>query len=121
MSYKKRGASPDAGIAQQRITALKQINPSFNLGNGLNIEAYMALLLKVTQGTETYNGLLMQADSVGSQLDIDERELSELNSRVLNAVGGIYGFDSIEYEKMGGVRSSDIKRTGRKSSSSTKE
>lgn len=120
MSYKKRSASIDAGTAKERITAIKQFNPEFNVGNGLDIKTYEDLMNRVISGNDTYNGLLIQADGVGSQLDIDEKELSDMNSRVLNAIGGIYGFDSIEYEKVGGVRTRDIKHPGRKPNNNTK-
>jgi len=114
MSYKKRGASTEAEIAQNRLQGIKQFEPTFDFGNGLNSEAYEAKYNAVTNGTQTYNGLLTTADGVGTQLDIDIHELSLLNTRLLNAIGSKYGYDSIEYEKAGGLRQSDVKRSNHK-------
>lgn len=114
MSYKKRGASTEADIAQNRLQGIKQFDEAFDFGNGLNNEVYETKVNAVTNGIKTYNGLLTSADGVGTQLDIDIHDLSLLNTRILNAVGSKYGYDSIEYEKAGGLRQSDIKRSNSK-------
>jgi len=111
MAYKKRGASSEVDIAQSRNQGILQVEPKYDFGNGLTNETYLAKINKVIDGIQTYNGLLTSADAVASQIDIDERELADFNSRMLNVMGSKYGYDSIEYEKAGGVRSSDIKRT----------
>jgi len=111
MAYKKRGASSEVEIAQNRNQGIGQIEPEFDFGNGLNYEAHITRINKVNNGIQSYNGLLTSADAVASQIDIDEKELSEFNSRLLNIIGSKYGYDSIEYEKAGGVRTSDIKRS----------
>jgi len=111
MAYKKRGASSEVEIAQNRNQGISQIEREFDFGNGLNYEAHITRINKVNNGIQTYNGLLTNADAVASQIDIDEKELSDFNSRLLNIIGSKYGYDSIEYEKAGGVRTSDIKRS----------
>ena len=111
MAYKKRGASSEVEIAQNRNQGISQIEREFDFGNGLNYEAHITRINKVNNGIQSYNGLLTSADAVASQIDIDEKELSEFNSRLLNIIGSKYGYDSIEYEKAGGVRTSDIKRS----------
>jgi hypothetical protein len=119
MSYKKRGASTEADIAQNRLQGIKQFEQSFNFGNGLNTDVYETKMNAVTNGILTYNGLLTSADGVGTQLDSDIHELSLLNTRLLNAIGSKYGYDSIEYEKAGGLRQSDIKRSKQKTAAPT--
>ena len=114
MAYKKRGAPSEVDIAQVRNLGIGQIEPNFDFGNGLNNEAHNAQIKKVNDGIQTYNGLLTSADSVSSQIDIDIKNLCDFNSRLLNFVSSKYGYDSLEYEKAGGVRTSDIKRTIRK-------
>jgi hypothetical protein len=44
-------------------------------------------------------------------LDRFEKELADFSDTMLKAVGVKYGFDSIEYEKAGGTRKSDKKRS----------
>lgn len=114
MSYKKRGASTEADTAQNRLQGIKQFDQAFDFGNGLNIEAYETKINAVTNGIQTYNGLLTSADGVGTTLDNDIHELKALNTRILNAIGSKYGYDSIEYEKAGGLRQSEIKRSNNK-------
>ena len=111
MAYKKRGASSEVETAQIRNQGINQIEPEFDFGNGLTHQAHLAKINKVNNGIQTYNGLLTSADSVASQIDIDEKELSDFNSRLLNFIGGKYGYDSLEYEKAGGIRTSDIKHS----------
>jgi hypothetical protein len=119
MAYKKRGASTDADIAQNRIEGIKQFDPTFDLGNGLNLVEYQKLLDDVREGLKAYNTLLSNADGIGTKLDNDEHALAFMNTRSLNGVGSKFGFDSVEYERAGGTRNSEIKRGGHKSSPQT--
>ena len=118
MAYKKRETSPVYDKAQNRLAGIKQFEPKFDFGNGLTEEAFLAALTKVETLTKKNNDLLTQVDGVSTALDTAEKELSNLASRVLQGVGSKYTTDSIEYEKAGGVRSSEIKR-GRKPSNGT--
>mgnify|MGYP001809844811 CR=1 FL=1 len=119
MSYKKRGASSEAEIAQNRLQGIKQIDPVFDFGNGLNVASYETLINEVQSDVLAYNNLLTRADGMSSQIDINEARLKDLNSRLLNAVGSKYGYNSIEYEKAGGTRTSDYKKVGKQTSAAT--
>ena len=61
-----------------------------------------------------YNTLLSDADSALNQLEALESTISDLSDRMLKGVASRYGRDSDEYEKAGGTRKSDIKRSPRK-------
>lgn len=110
MAYKKRKDSPVVEKANKRIDGLKSIGPETDLGNGLTISAYDAEIKKVESLIQRYNTLLSDVDGVLTQIKAAEDDLAEFSKRMLNGVGAKYGFDSIEYEKAGGVRSSDRKR-----------
>jgi len=99
--------------SQSRNSRLR-ILPTFDFGNGLTDTAYQDLINQVNAGIQNYNGMLTSADGVATQIDIDSKSLGDFNSRLVNAVGSKYGFDSIEYEKAGGVRTSDIKHKSHK-------
>ncbi|BDX39121.1 hypothetical protein CYCD_24760 [Tenuifilaceae bacterium CYCD] len=114
MAYKKRSTSLEQEKAQNRLDGIKQFETSVNYGVGLMEEDYLTKINRVNKLTQEYNQLLTQADGIATQLDIAERELAEISKRFLNAVGAKYGYDSVEYEKAGGVRTSDYKRTSRK-------
>jgi hypothetical protein len=53
------------------------------------------------------------AEALASRDDI-ATEIHDLSVRIRAAVKGIYGFDSHEYERVGGTRKSDRKRPTRK-------
>jgi hypothetical protein len=114
MAYKKRAPSLEANVAQNRIEGMKQIDPAFDFGQGLNVTEYQNLIEKVNQGVKTYNGLLTTADGVAATLDTDSKALSDMNTRALHAFGGKYGLDSAAFKEAGGTRHSDYKRGSRK-------
>jgi hypothetical protein len=119
MAYKKRGTSPEQEKAQNRLDGIKQFEPTIDFGVGLTEGDYTNRILRVDTLTKGYNSQLINADGISTQLDQAEKELAELSKRFLNAVGAKYGYDSVEYEKAGGVRTSDYKRTAKKSTSKT--
>ncbi len=114
MAYKKRATSVEQEKAHNRLAGMKLIEPAINFGRGLTEEAYTTQIEMVNTLTHDYNALLTQADGVATQLDIAEKELAEMSKRFLNAIGAKYGFDSVEYEKVGGLRMSDYRRSSKK-------
>ena len=113
MAYKKRSTSPELEKAQHRLSGIQQFENKFDFGNGLTEDAYMQSMQKVADLTAQNNDLLTKVDGISTALDQAEHDLGILSSRLLNAIGGKYTHDSIEYEKAGGIRSSEIKH-GRK-------
>jgi hypothetical protein len=111
MAYKKRGTSPEYDKAQNRLAGIKQFETKIDFGNGLTEEAYLASMKLVDDLTKKNNDLLTSVDGVATELDQAEKDLAELSSRFLNAVGSKYTYDSVEYEKAGGTRTSEIKKT----------
>ena len=112
MSFKK-SSSQVAEICQARLTALSSIDAALDLGNGLTLAKYQAAIQDVEAKLKTYNVSLAQADENGNILRAAEKELSALNTRMLAGVSAKYGKDSNEYEKAGGTRLSEIKRSPR--------
>ncbi len=110
MAYKKRGKSPEVTMASNRIYKINTVESNFDLGNGLTNLAYEAKIKEVEDQTALYKKQLAQVDSELINLDVLERELSDLSDSMLKGVGMKYGFDSIEYEKAGATRKSDKKR-----------
>ncbi|NOU16901.1 MAG: hypothetical protein HOO91_05015 [Bacteroidales bacterium] len=114
MAYKKRSTSLEQEKAQSRLDGTKQFENPINFGRGLTEVDYTTQITLVDTLTKEYNSMLIKADGISTQLDQAEKDLAELSKRFLNAVGAKYGYDSVEYEKAGGVRKSDYKRTPRK-------
>lgn len=119
MAYKKRSTSQEQEKAQTRLEGMKQFEPTIDYGKGLTELDYSTQIGVVDTLTKEYNSLLIEADGVSTRLDQAEKDLADLSKRFLNAVGAKYGYDSVEYEKAGGVRTSDYKRTSKKSTSKT--
>ncbi len=114
MAYRKRGTSPEQEKAQNRKSGMKLTETTIDFGPGLTEADYTNKIDEVSALTQSYNALLTQADSVATKLDNAEKELAELSMRFLNAIGAKYGFDSVQYENAGGVRTSDYKRSSKK-------
>lgn len=110
MSYKHR-ASQIIADAQQRVTNLKVISPTLDLGNGLTVMAFNAQVALTQTSLDNYNTLLTKADAAGNDFNTVEKNLGTLSSRMLAAVGVKYGKDSNEYEMAGGTRTSEIDRS----------
>lgn len=114
MSYRKRTISPEVAKANKRIDGIRSIDPNIDLGNGITDAAYVAEIGKVTTLTERYNTLLSEVDGTLTALEQAEKALGDFSQRMINAVGTRFGYDSIEYEKAGGTRKSEKKRTSKK-------
>jgi len=119
MAFKKRGTSSEQDKANNRLSGIKQFETTVNYGPGLTEVDYTGKIGQVNTLTHQYNSLLLEADGVSTQLNLAEKDLANLSSRFLNAVGAKYGYDSVEYEKAGGVRTSEIKHSPRKANGTT--
>ena len=100
--------------AQARLAALNSIDPKLSLGAGLGISDYDAQITCTRTALETYNTLLSQVDGAYNDFQAEEASLRDLSERMLAGVGAVYGKDSDQYEKAGGARKSEIKRSPRK-------
>jgi 16S rRNA G527 N7-methylase RsmG len=113
MAYKRR-ASQIVADAQKRATNLKAVDPNLDLGDGLTVAAFEGEISAVQEALEKYNKLLAKADAAANELNELEKKLGTLSGRMLAGVGVKYGKDSSQYEMAGGVRTSEIKRGGKK-------
>jgi len=108
MSYKKRSGSSILTTARNRIEALRNIDPDISLGGDITINMLTGKADELMNAIFTYNNLLANADGEANRIDELEREVRDFNERIFMGVAAIYGRDSTEYEKVGGVRKSEI-------------
>lgn len=113
MAYRKM-SSRYYEQAVQRVAGLKAIQATLDLGNGLSIEAYEASIGEMKSTIDTYNTLLAQADTLQNTIQAKEKALRDLSERMLMGVASRFGRDSDEYEKAGGRKKSEIRRTSRR-------
>jgi Cys-tRNA synthase (O-phospho-L-seryl-tRNA:Cys-tRNA synthase) len=117
MSRKKKYASTILEKAQTRLAALKSIESTLDLGNGLTIKAYSQLIDDTRQKLETYNTALSVVDQSYTAMSDAEKVIAEWTERMLIAVAYHYGKNSEEYQMAGGTRRSDRKRPKRRDQS----
>lgn len=114
MSRKKKYASTTLEKAQTRLAALKSIESTLDLGNGLTVKAYSQLIEEARQKLETYNTALSLVDQSYTAISDAEKVIAEWTERMLIAVAYRYGKNSDEYQMAGGTRRSDRKRPKRR-------
>jgi hypothetical protein len=107
MSRQKKYTSTSLEKAQTRLAALKSIDTSLDMGNGLTVAAYSQLIEEARQKLETYNTALSVVDQSYSAATDAEKVVAEWTERMLIAVAYQYGKDSEEYQMAGGTRRSD--------------
>jgi hypothetical protein len=100
--------------AQTRLAALRSIDPALSLGTGLGVSDYEGKVTAARQALDSYNSLLSQVDEAYNKFLAEEKSLRDISERMLAGVAAVYGKDSNEYEKAGGVRKSERKRPVRK-------
>lgn len=120
MGRRKRG-SKVLEQASARLSGLKSINATLDMGNGLSVAAYEQKLDNLRAKLDSYNQKLSELDDELFQVESEEENLSQLSGRILAAVAAVYGRDSSQYEAVGGVRTSDRKNTSRKTDTSTRK
>ena len=101
----------DAGV---RLASIKSIGVNLDLGNGVTTVIYEELIDQTSKVLEEYNTALSLVDEKRNLYKSIEKDLRALHERVLISVAAKYGKDSNEYEKAGGVKKSERKKTVKK-------
>jgi hypothetical protein len=97
--------------ANVRSNNLKSISPTLDLGGGLTVAAFDALIAQAAAAQDDYNQTVAALDEKANNLDALLKQTRDMSGRMLAGVGARYGKNSIEYEKAGGSRTDEIKRT----------
>ncbi|HEX8000185.1 MAG TPA: hypothetical protein VF528_17485 [Pyrinomonadaceae bacterium] len=97
--------------ANTRASSLKAISPTLDLGPGLTLAEYEQRIAEVRAAQDEYNTLLAQLDEKKNDLEIKEKALDQLSSRMLAGVGARWGRNSTQYEQAGGTRTEERKRS----------
>ena len=110
MALKRRIASAAQNQAQVRLTGMKSVSETLDLGDGVSVVSLDTLGNQAAAKLAAYNQKLAEADTLANELDQIDKDLKQLSSRALSKVAGKYGRDSSEYEAVGGVRTSERKK-----------
>lgn len=104
---------------KERLSGMIAIDPKLDLGNGITVEEGEKLVTTCEKDLQDYNVILSVADDKQYAIEQLEKEIDTFCAKILSSAAVKYGKDSIEYEKVGGKRTSDIKRAPRKPKGST--
>lgn len=96
-----------------RLNNLKSISPTLDLGGGLTVAAFEQLIGQAQTTENDHNQMVAALDEKANQLNALLKEVKELSARMLAGVGARHGKNSDEYEKAGGVKTDEIKRSKR--------
>ena len=113
MSRKKK-TSKIIENANVRLSSIKSIDVNLDLGNGITVVVYEALIIEVKEFLDDYNTTLSTVDVKANLYEAREKDLQEFNERVLISVAAKYGKNSDEYEQAGGVKKSERKKPTKK-------
>lgn len=100
--------------SETRLAALQSINSRLDLGNGLTVAVFSALIETLRSQLAAYNSALSALDDLSSEIKQLEHQLRALSEQMLLGVAAKYGKDSREYGMAGGVRRSQRRRPSRK-------
>lgn len=109
----KRTASKVIQNASARAAGIESIDPALDLGNGMSLAAYKAVIEDARVKQAAYNTLLSQADEAKNVFETTEESAKDFSERILAAIAARYGRDSNEYEQAGGSRKSERRRAVR--------
>lgn len=118
MTYQKR-RSAKLEKAQARLNGLQSIHSEMNLGSGLTLREYAALIATSNTQLQAQNLALSEADRTRIEFAETETALATLSSRILSAVAAMYGRDSKEYEMAGGKPPSTYRRSKKQASTTS--
>lgn len=112
MSYSKKTRSRPLSKLKFRHEAAKSVKSDFDFGNGIDVDNLEQFIDELESSINTYNSMLSDADDQRTVIRNLERQANDVSDRLLSLVGGSYGKDSQEYQRIGGVRKSEIDYSG---------
>lgn len=110
MARRRKKATEEMRELRQKIAGMKSIDPNFDAGNGVSVEAAEALINEAEAALEDFNQSVATTDEKDNFFGGKNKQVRAFNKKVLPATGLKYGTDSSEYEQVGGVRDSERKK-----------
>jgi hypothetical protein len=101
---RKKQSSVILDKALLRASGMKSISSTLDLGNGLTVPDYVALIERTQAQLDTYNTALSMMDQAQSSIATLELALADMSERMLTGVASKYGKASDQYEMAGGTR-----------------
>ena len=99
--------------AEARAAGMESIDEKLDLGNGLTLEAYRAIIAGSKTDLAEYNTALSTVDTKQSNFEASEKVVATWTERMLDGVSAKFGKESDEYAAAGGTKKSQHKRPPR--------
>lgn len=119
MARMKKTVNRDIQNAQKRLDGMKAIDPALDLGEGVSVATLEAAINAPVTKISRYNSILSQADDLLNEINADITGMNDMSARALLGGGFKFGKNSSEYEMMGGTRTSERKKPGKKTNGET--
>ena len=116
---KTRRKSVAVMAAENRLSGLKNIDPTLDMGNGMSVQGYQTEIDGTSTRLSEYVNAVAKADAARVVLRDSEAALNDFSDLIMRAVSVNYGLNSPEYVSVGGTRKKDRKRPIRKNISSS--
>ena len=110
MARRKLERVRDFEKAKTRVAGVKSISPTLDLGNGITVVGYEAVIDSVDTKISAYNTHLSIVDDLYNGCIAELQILKDWNEKILLGVKSKFGANSSEYEMAGGVRKSERKK-----------
>lgn len=112
MSFQKKTSSEALKKLAFRLESVKTVDPDFDFGNGINATELETLKGDIESALNSYNSTLSDADQERDGIRLLEQRARDAAERLRAHIIAQYGRDSLEYQRIGGVRKSEINYTG---------
>ncbi|ASC71211.1 hypothetical protein XM38_021630 [Halomicronema hongdechloris C2206] len=103
MSRQKRNSTA-LEQAERRLESLRSIARDLDLGRGLSVHNFAAILDDLATKLAAYNTALSNIDKMADDIRMAEKAARAMSEQMLMGVGSHYGRTSQEYEMAGGSR-----------------
>ncbi|WP_130733203.1 hypothetical protein [Flavobacterium sp. J27] len=110
MARRKLARVLDLEKGMTRLSAVKSIDASLDLGNGISVPNYETEINLLTTKLSAYNTALSTIDDLYNECITQIEVLKDWNERILTGVATKYGKNSSQYEMAGGKRKSERKK-----------
>jgi len=103
MARRKRNSATLEQV-ERRLESIQSIAADLDLGGGLSVQNFVAVIDNLEAKLATYNTALSNIDKMADDVRVAERAARAMAEKMLMGIGSHYGKTSQEYEMAGGSR-----------------
>lgn len=108
MAYQKKKIPREVRRLKKRLARFKEIVEQSEMDDPELLQAGLEQVKVVQETINHYNEALRRADELRDSIEKQKRIAQDIHERIRLQVIGLFGRDSLEYQRLGGVRKSEI-------------